>query len=237
MRTDVRPSPTRRNRGRRIRSYAALLMVITTLSLTACTQRSPYVGDRVWGELVVASKVAAGEKGPTVDVPQSLSGVLAASPYSDKGTGMVGSRIVFTALPVGQIGDLADLLVSAFPTSSVSMDLSITRDGDVVRFRGASDLSSLAPGQDTVALSIRFAGPISATNGRQSADDTVKFSPESGKSTNFSAEADYADPSTAAFGDWTWIVAGLTLVVVIAVGALAYLARDTSPRPGQPARR
>ncbi|GGF29417.1 putative conserved lipoprotein LppM [Williamsia phyllosphaerae] len=225
------------NRGLRV-VLATLIAALCTLALSSCMDRSPYVGDRLWGDLVVAEKsTGQGQsgKGPQIEVPQSMAGSVVAEEYDENG--MVGTRVTYTALPVGQFNQLGDLLLEAYPNSAVSLQLTTKRSGDVVRFRGNADLASLTPGQDLLELTVQFAGGISATNGTQSADDTVTWKPEAGKVSDLTAEATYADPGTAAFGDWTWVLAGLTLAVVLIVGGIAYLARDTSPRPGAPAER
>lgn len=227
-----RLAPRSRTRRPAVRIAAALLLVIIgSLSLTSCMERSPYVGDRLWGELVIAAKASGDSKGPQIEIPQSMAGSVVADAYSENG--MVGTRVTYSALPVGQFNELGDLLLEAYPNSPVSMDLSTKRNGDVVRFRGSTDLSSLTAGQDLVSLTVQFAGPISATNGKQSSDDTATWTPDAGKVTDLSAEANYADPGTAAFGDWTWLLAGITLAVVLIVGGVAYTTRDASPRAGR----
>ncbi len=214
---------------------ATLIAAVSTMALGACMDSSPYVGDRVWGDLVVAEKtVGQGQfgKGPQIEVPQSLSDSLVASEYNSDG--MVGTRIVYKALPVGQFNQLGDLLLEAYPDRAVSLQLTTKRSGDVVRLRGNADLSSLTPGQDLLELTVQFAGGISATNGTQSADDTATWKPEAGKVSDLTAEATYSDPGTATFADWTWVLAGLTLAVILVVAGLAYRARDSSPRPAAP---
>ncbi|GAA2070137.1 hypothetical protein GCM10009722_38140 [Williamsia deligens] len=217
-------------------ALALLLLLAASSALTSCMQSSEYVGDRLWGGMVVAQKSSGDANGatgassgaPRIEVPQSMAGNVVAEDYDSDG--FRGTRITYSALPLGQFNQLGDLLLEAYPNSSVSMQLTTKRNGDVVRMRGSADLTALASGRDLVTLSVRFAGPISATNGKQSADDTVTWTPQIGATSDLAAEADYPDPGTAAFGDWTWLLVGLTLAVVLIVGAVAYLTRDTSPR-------
>lgn len=214
---------------------AALVLLAASASLTACIQSSPYVGDRVWGDLVVAQRTSQQANGatgvanglPRIEVPPSMAGAVVAEDYDVDG--FRGTRITYSALPVGQFGQLGDLLLAAYPNSSVSMQLSIRRSGDVVRLRATADLTPLTD-RDRIAMSVRFAGPISATNGQQVADDTVRWQPQVGGTADLAAEADYPDPGTAAYGDWTWLLVAVTLAVVIAVAGIAYLSRDTTPR-------
>lgn len=216
---------------------ATMILGMATFALSSCMDRSPYVGDRLWGDLVVAEKSTGtgqtgGDKGPQIEVPQSMAGNVVAAAYDSDG--MVGTQVTYSALPVGQFNQLGDLLLEAYPNSAVSLQLTTKRSGDVVRFRGNADLSSLTSGQDLVELTVQFAGGISATNGTQSSDDTVSWKPDAGKVTDLTAEATYPDPGTAAFGDWTWLLAGITFAVVLVVAGIAYMARDSTPRPGAP---
>lgn len=231
----IRPACTRRA----VRAVVAVLLLLAaSASLTSCMERSSYVGDRLWGDLIVAQKSSGDANGatgtsngvPRIEVPQSMAGNVVAEDYD--ADGFRGTRITYSALPVGVFNQLGDLLLEAYPNSSVSMQLSTKRSGDVVRLRASADLTPLTAGKDLIVMTVRFAGSISATNGQQTADDTVRWTPQPGTTADLSAEADYPDPGTAAFDDWTWLLIGITLAVVLIVGGIAYLARDSSPRVG-----
>ncbi|MGV9826205.1 MULTISPECIES: LppM family (lipo)protein [unclassified Gordonia (in: high G+C Gram-positive bacteria)] len=151
-----------------------------------------------------------------------------------QGATLVGTRATFSDLTSGQLNQLGDIIANSFGDSAMTMQLNAKRSGDVVRFRGTADLSSLIPGRDYVKLTLAFAGPITATNGQQDSDTSVTWTPAAGKAADFTADATYADPATAAFPGWTWL---LVIVCVIVVGAVIYLAynqRDRTPRPGRP---
>ncbi|MDL9944400.1 DUF3153 domain-containing protein [Gordonia sp. ABSL11-1] len=148
----------------------------------------------------------------------------------------VGTRAVFTDLTAGQFSQLGDIVAASFGDSAMSMDLTAKRNGDVVRFRGSADLSDLTPARDLVQLTVTFAGPVTATNGEQVGENTVTWTPEPRKPSDFSADATYADPATAAVSSWSWFLALLCLVTVAAIALLAYRKRDRSPRPGRPRR-
>ncbi|QTI67575.1 LppM family (lipo)protein [Gordonia polyisoprenivorans] len=162
--------------------------------------------------------------------PQEQSG-----DSSDDAT-LVGSRATFSNLTAGQLSQLGDIIADAFGDTAMTMDLSAKRSGSVVRFRGSTDLTGLIPNRDYVRFTISFAGPITATNGDQNTNTSVSWTPEPGKSADFTAESTYADPSTAAFGGWTWLMVLICAAVVLVVIRLAYVSRDRSPRPGRPAR-
>ncbi|RPA63446.1 DUF3153 domain-containing protein [Gordonia oryzae] len=148
---------------------------------------------------------------------------------------LVGSRATFSNLTGGQLSQLGDIIANAFGDTTMTMDLSAKRTGSVVRFRGSTDLTGLIPKRDYVRFTISFAGPITATNGDQNTNTAVSWTPEPGKSADFTAESTYADPSTAAFGGWTWLMVLICAAVVLVVIRLAYVSRDRSPRPGRPA--
>lgn len=212
-----------------------LLVLLCGPALAACSDSPTEFGDRLWGAMVLAEKDVGQEKGPQIVVPQSLGSVVSASEF--KRDGLIGTRATFTEATLGQFTQLGELVDDAYPDTSVTMDLSTQRRGEVVSFRGTADLQGLAPGRDYVEFSVQFAGPISATNGQQDGDDAVSWKPEIGKASPMTAEARYEEPGTAAFTGWTGLMAGIALAVTVIVVALAWVNRDQSPRPGAPARR
>ncbi|MBD1318114.1 LppM family (lipo)protein [Gordonia hankookensis] len=168
--------------------------------------------------------------------PASPGASAAPDNTADKVIPRVGTRAVFTDLTAGQFSQLGDIVAASFGESAMSMDLSAKRSGDVVRFRGSADLTDLTPNRDFVELTVTFGGPVSATNGDQISDTTVTWTPEPRKPSDFSADATYPDPATAAVSSWSWFFALVCLAAVAIVGWLAYLKRDRSPRPGRPRR-
>lgn len=212
-----------------------MLVLLCGPALAACSDSPTEFGDRLWGAMVLAEKDVGQEKGPQIVVPQSLDSVVSASEF--KRDGLIGTRATFTEATLGQFTQLGELVDDAYPDTSVTMDLSTQRRGEVVSFRGTADLQGLEPGRDYVEFSVQFAGPISATNGQQDGDDAVSWKPEIGKASPMTAEARYEEPGTAAFTGWTGLMAGIALAVTVIVVALAWVNRDQSPRPGAPARR
>ncbi|GAA1482881.1 hypothetical protein GCM10009624_33210 [Gordonia sinesedis] len=238
-------------------------LLICAPLLTGCLERSTTVGDRYSGYVIVATSPDNPRGEPTMDVPESMSSSMTVTEYREgpggpsdgapapgpsasesatpgAGTGAnqpvtrVGTRASFTNLTAGQFSQLGDIVAGAFGDSAMTMDLSAKRSGDVVRFRGSTDLSELTPNRDYVKLGVAFAGPITATNGEQTSDSSVAWTPEPGKPADFSADASYADPSTAAFGSWTWFTVLLCAIAVLIVVRLAWAKRDRSARPGRP---
>lgn len=229
--------------------------------LSGCLERSTTVGDRYSGYVIVATSPDNPRGVPTMDIPESMSSSMSLSDYRSGPGGesgsatppasaspapgggpapgdepaRVGTRASFTDLTAGQFSQLGDIVAGAYGDSTMTMDLSAQRSGDVVRFRGSTDLTELEPNRDYLKLSIAFAGPITATNGDQTSDSSVAWTPEPGKPADFSADASYADPSTAAFGSWTWFTVLLCAIVVLIVVRLAWVKRDRSTRPGRPA--
>ncbi|WP_439029213.1 LppM family (lipo)protein [Gordonia terrae] len=146
----------------------------------------------------------------------------------------VGTRATFTDLTAGQFGQLGDIVADAYGDTSLTMDLTAKRSGEVVRFRGDADLSELVPGRDYVQLTVTFGGPVTATNGEQIGESTVTWTPAPGEPSDFSADATYPDPATAAVGSWSWFVALMCVIVVLVIVRIAYTKRYRGPRPGRP---
>ncbi|MFT4044782.1 MAG: DUF3153 domain-containing protein [Gordonia sp. (in: high G+C Gram-positive bacteria)] len=236
------------------------LLLLTPL-LSGCLTRSTTVGDRYSGTAIVASSTDNPRGAPKLDIPDSMTSHVSLSDYRSgaatgsgaspaapsptaspaptpdaggQGSTQEGTRATFSDLTAGQLNQLGEIIANSFGDSAMTMNLTATRSGDVVRMRGTADLSSLIAGRDYVKLTLGFAGPITATNGQQDSDTSVTWIPDAGKAADFTADAAYADPATAAFPGWTWLMAILCALAVLATLILAYLTRDQSPRPGRP---
>ncbi|MFE0749548.1 LppM family (lipo)protein [Gordonia sp. NPDC058843] len=156
------------------------------------------------------------------------------NPDEDDPATRVGTRASFSDLTAGQFAQLGDIVADAYGDTSLTMDLTAKRSGEVVRFRGDADLSELVPARDYVQLTVTFGGPVTATNGEQVGESTVTWTPAPGEPSDFSADATYPDPATAAVSSWSWFVALLCVVVVLVIVRIAYAKRHRGPRPGRP---
>ncbi|MFC9980748.1 LppM family (lipo)protein [Gordonia sp. NPDC127522] len=157
------------------------------------------------------------------------------NPDEDDPATRVGTRASFSDLTAGQFAQLGDIVADAYGDTSLTMDLTAKRSGEVVRFRGDADLTELVPDRDYVQLTVTFGGPVTATNGEQVGESTVTWTPAPGEPSDFSADATYPDPATAAVSSWSWFVALLCVVVVLVIVRIAYSKRYRGPRPGRPA--
>ena len=166
----------------------------------------------------------------TTTAPRSTPGL----PSEEDRATRVGTRATFSGLTAGQFGQLGNIVAEGVGDTAVTMDLDAKRSGEVVRFRGTTDLSDLNAQRDFVQLTVTFAGPITATNGEQTGESSVTWTPEPGKPSDFSADATYPDPATAAVSSWSWFIAIVCVIVVIVIIVIAYQSRDRSPRPGRP---
>ena len=232
-------------------ALAALLMCSPLLS--GCLERSTTVGDRFSGSIVAASSPDNPAGTPQLDVPDSMSDQVSVSEFTQdprQNTGsatgsddknpsaklkLAGTKASFVDLTMGQLAQLSNIIADSFGDTGVSVDLSATRRDDIVRFRGTADLTGLLPSRDYLELNITFGGPISATNGEQLSDTSVTWSPTVGRGVDFTADAEYADPATAALPSWSAFFGLVCLITVGAVVLLAYRSRSTAPRPGRPA--
>ncbi len=156
------------------------------------------------------------------------------NPDEDDPATRVGARATFSDLTAGQFAQLGDIVADAYGDTSLTMDLTAKRSGEVVRFRGDTDLTELVPNRDYVQLTVTFGGPVTATNGEQVGESTVTWTPAPGEPSDFSADATYPDPATAAVSSWSWFVALLCVAVVLVIVRIAYTKRYRGPRPGRP---
>ena len=238
----------------------AVVALLMSPLMAGCLERSTTVGDRYSGSVIVATSPDNPRGAPQLDLPESMMGQVSVTEYKespdesdasaapsgsagdDRGSGdkvdeaisRVGSRASFTDLTAGQFGQLGDIIADAYGETTLTMDLTAKRSGEVVRFRGDTDLSDLIPGRDYVQLTVTFGGPVTATNGDQVGESTVTWTPAPGEPSDFSADATYPDPATAAVGSWSWFVAIVCLIAVLVIVRIAYSKRYRGPRPGRP---
>lgn len=236
------PVASRRAFPRSVVSLTSLVVLLAMSSLlSGCMTRSTTVGDRFAGEIIVATSPDNPRGAPHLDIPQSMSSHVTVTDYKEtdktgEQTLRIGTRAYYSDLTAGQFGQLADIIAGAFDNSSMSMDISGKRSGDVVRMRGTADLSDLVAQRDQIRFTVSFSGPVVATNGEQTGQQTVSWNLPIGKSSTLNADAEYPDPATAAVSSWAWLLAVICIVVVALVLLVAYRNRDRAPRPGAPAK-
>ena len=227
--------------------------------LSGCLTKSTTVGDQFSGSIIIATSPDKHPQKPTFDIPASLSGQVwttdypeqsedgtstaptpSGAPSNDSGNeqaqpspeGKTGSELSFDRLSAGQFGQLGDIIAAALPESSASVDLKSTRSGDIVRFRGSASLIDMENDSVYLSISITFGGDVVATNGRRIGDSTVVWTPRAAQNVEMQADAEYADPATAAVPSWSWFMVVLCAIIVAMVAYVAYQNRDRSPRPG-----
>ncbi|MCF8570787.1 hypothetical protein L5G32_10960 [Gordonia sp. HY002] len=235
-----------------ILAVVALLALVPLLS--GCLTKSTTVGDQFSGRVIVATSPDSGPTTPAFDIPASLSGQVWASDFPTKDTapaptattapdtgdtpaptaeGKTGAQLSFDHLSTGQFGQLGSIVAAALPDQTATVDMKVTRSGDFVRLRGSTALAELDQQTSYVSITVDFAGPVVATNGQQTGDSTVTWIPAPGQTTEFNADAEYADPATAAVPSWSWFMLLLCAAVMAFIAVAAYKNRDNSPRPGR----
>lgn len=224
--------------------------------LSGCLTKSTTVGDQFSGSIIIATSPDQHPQKPAFDIPVSLSGQVWSTDYPEAGgdgsappapsppssapngqaapspEGKVGSELSFDRLSAGQFGQLGDIIAAALPDPSATVNLKSTRSGDIVRFRGSASLVDAETDSIYFSISITFGGEVVATNGRRIGDSAVVWTPRPGQNVDLQADAEYADPATAAVPSWALFMFLVCAIVVAAVAYFAYQARDRSPRPG-----
>ncbi|WP_019204246.1 hypothetical protein [Tsukamurella sp. 1534] len=224
-----RTAAVRSARFRPARLLAVVALLLAVAAPAACA--SPGPGDRMSGKIVAAQTPDADPKGPQMTTPGEMRGLAEVQPYDSNGK--VGTQMVFQQITFGQFNQLGEVVSQAFETTAASIKMRVQRTGETVVLSGTADLSSLSPNSAAIVVSVQFPGPITATNGQQESDDLVTWTLNAGTSASMTAEADYADPSIASFTLWAWITALVSFLTAAVVGAIAYVRRDRSPKPGQ----
>ncbi|MCR5977243.1 DUF3153 domain-containing protein [Gordonia jinghuaiqii] len=256
-------APESRRARRLLPSAVAVALLVMSPLMAGCLERSTTVGDRYSGSVIVATSADNPRGTPQLDLPESMAGQVSVTDYretpeepgagdgsaapstsAENGGGdrsgddnpatRAGTRASFSDLTAGQFGQLGDIIADSYGDTSLTMDLTAKRSGEVVRFRGNTDLTELIPGRDYVQLTVTFGGPVTATNGEQIGESTVTWTPPVGEPSDFTADATYPDPATAAVSSWSWFVALLCVIVILVIVRIAYSKRYRGPRPGRP---
>jgi hypothetical protein len=141
----------------------------------------------------------------------------------------VGSQAVFSDLTFAELPQLAGMSRDA-----AGVDISLRRAGDLVILEGRVDLTSLSDPQADVLLTVSFPGDVTSTNGSQVSNSIVEWKLRPGVVSTMNAQARYTDPSARSFTTAAiWLIVGALLVAGV-IGGLAWMSRDTSPKPGDP---
>jgi Protein of unknown function (DUF3153) len=207
-----------------------LLLVVAPLAVGCVRVRASITvspDDLVSGHIIAAAKPRdAEDRGPQFDNDLPFAQKVAVSDY--EADGYVGSEAVFSNLTFGELPQLANLNADA-----AGVDLSLRRAGGLVILEGRVDLTSLSPDTDSeVELTVSFPGEVTSTNGNRIDTDVVEWALKPGIVNTMSAQARYTDPSTRSFTGGAMVLGIGALIVAGAVAALAWSARDRSPRVG-----
>ena len=186
--------------------------------------------DRVSGQIVAAAKPRNDDdKGPQLLNNLPFATKVAVSEYHRDD--YVGSQAVFSDLSFAEVPQLSNMNRDA-----AGVDISLRRAGDLVILEGRVDLTSLSDPDADVVLTVSFPGEVTSTNGSQVSDSIVEWKLRPGVVSTMNAQARYTDPSARSFTTAAiWMTVG-AFVVAAVIGGLAWISRDTSPRPGEPAK-
>jgi hypothetical protein len=208
-------------------ALAMLLLVVAPLAVGCVRIRASLTvspDDQVSGQIIAAAKPRDGDdKGPQLSSDVPFAQKVAISNYDQDG--YVGSEAVFSNLTFAELPQLANMNREA-----AGVDLSLRRAGDLVILEGRVDLTSLNDNDAEVSLTVSFPGEITSTNGDRIDTDVVQWTLKPGIVNTMSAQARVTDPSTRSFtGGALWL--GLSALLAAGVtGAVAWMARDRSPR-------
>ncbi|MGB3323443.1 MULTISPECIES: LppM family (lipo)protein [Mycolicibacterium] len=221
--------PSRRSRNRLLTLVMLLLilpMAVGCVRVRTSITVSP--DDRVSGQIIAAAKPRdAEDKGPQLLNNLPFATKVAVSEYSRDD--YVGSQAVFSDLTFAELPQLAGMSRDA-----AGVDISLRRAGDLVILEGRVDLTSLSDPQADVLLTVSFPGDVTSTNGSQVSNSIVEWKLRPGIVSTMNAQARYTDPSARSFTTAAiWLIVGALLVAGV-IGGLAWMSRDTSPKPGDP---
>ena len=221
--------PSRRSRNRLLTLVMLLLilpMAVGCVRVRTSITVSP--DDRVSGQIIAAAKPRdAEDKGPQLLNNLPFATKVAVSEYSRDD--YVGSQAVFSDLTFAELPQLAGMSRDA-----AGVDISLRRAGDLVILEGRVDLTSLSDPQADVLLTVSFPGDVTSTNGSQVSNSIVEWKLRPGVVSTMNAQARYTDPSARSFTTAAiWLIVGALLGAGV-IGGLAWMSRDTSPKPGDP---
>lgn len=216
---------------RRARTVIATLLLATFATLLAgCLRADIDVSissdDRVSGRMIVAQRASGDDStGPQLRIQDSLRIRARVQPWADEG--FVGSELIFNDL------SFADFRQLALTSSDVpgSFDVRLVRNGSDVTLTGRADLRNIGEGAE-VRISVTFPSSVESTNGDQTSNRSVTWTPAAGQLSTFRAETSYTDPNTRSFAGWAGFVIGGSVAAAVVVGALAWFSRNRSPKPG-----
>ncbi|MDH6195061.1 hypothetical protein M2272_001690 [Mycobacterium frederiksbergense] len=222
-------SPSRRSRTRLLTLVMLLLilpMAVGCVRVRTSITVSP--DDRVSGQIIAAAKPRdADDKGPQLVNNLPFANKVAVSEYSRDD--YVGSQAVFSDLSFAELPQLAGMSGDA-----AGVDISLRRAGDLVILEGRVDLTAVNDPQADVLLTASFPGEVTSTNGDRVSSSIVEWKLRPGVVSTMNAQARYTDPSARSFTTATiWLIVAALLVAGV-VGGLAWISRDTTPKPGDP---
>lgn len=208
-------------------ALALLFLVVAPLAVGCVRVRATLTvspDDLVSGQIIAATKPRdTNDKGPQLQNDLPFAQKVAVSTY--EADGYVGSEAVFSSLSFAELPQLANMNRDA-----AGVDLSFRRAGNLVILDGRVDLTSLTDPEAEVELTVSFPGEVTSTNGERIDADVVEWKLKPGIVNTMSAQARYTDPSTRSFTGGATVLGISSLIVAAAIGVLAWLARDRTPR-------
>lgn len=208
-------------------ALALLFLVVAPLTVGCVRVRATLTvspDDLVSGQIIAATKPRdTNDKGPQLQNDLPFAQKVAVSTY--EADGYVGSEAVFSSLSFAELPQLANMNRDA-----AGVDLSFRRAGNLVILDGRVDLTSLTDPEAEVELTVSFPGEVTSTNGERIDTDVVEWKLKPGIVNTMSAQARYTDPSTRSFTGGATVLGISSLIVAAAIGVLAWLARDRTPR-------
>jgi len=219
----------RRQRRRRLVTLTVLLLLLVPMAVGCVRVRASITvspDDLVSGRIIAAAVPRdADDTGPQLANDLPFAHKVAVSDY--EADGYVGSEAVFSNLSFAELPQLANMNRDA-----AGVDLSLRRAGNLVILEGRVDLTALSDAEAEVELTVSFPGEVTSTNGDRIATEVVEWQLEPGIVNTMNAQARYTDPSTRSFTGAAWVLGIAAMIAAGAVAALAYSARDRSPRVG-----
>lgn len=216
-------------RRKRLLTLVVLLLLLVPMAVGCVRVRASITvspDDVVSGRIIAAAVPRnSDDPGPQLRNELPFAHKVAISDY--EADGFVGSEAVFSNLSFAELPQLANMNRDA-----AGVDLSLRRAGNLVILEGRVDLTTLSDAEAEVELTASFPGEVTSTNGDRIGTDVVKWELEPGIVNTMNAQARYTDPSTRSFTGAAWVLGIASLLVAAAIGALAWSARDRSPRVG-----